>query len=64
MQSGETNGVEPRIREALLKAAPEGRITCPAARELAASLGVEPRVIGDACNRLKIKIKNCALGCF
>lgn len=64
MQRGETVPIEPRIREALLQAAPEGRITCPAARELAASLGVEPRVIGDACNQLKIKIKSCALGCF
>lgn len=56
--------VDPRIKEALLKAAPEGRITCSAARELAASLGVSPRVIGAACNQLKIKIKECALGCF
>ncbi|HHW41735.1 MAG TPA: hypothetical protein GXX19_11435 [Syntrophomonadaceae bacterium] len=59
-----TQEIDPRIREALLKAAPEGRITCPEARELADSLGVSPRVIGDACNRLKIKIKGCALGCF
>lgn len=64
MQCEETTGIEPRIREALLKAAPEGRITCPAARELAASLGVNPRVVGEACNKLKIKIKGCALGCF
>ncbi len=56
--------VEPRIKEALLKAAPEGRITCPAARELADTLGVSPAVIGAACNQLKIKIKECALGCF
>ncbi len=59
-----TPEVDPRIKEALLKAAPEGRITCPEARELADSLGVSPRVIGDACNQLKIKIKGCALGCF
>lgn len=56
--------VEPRIREALLQAAPEGRITCEAARKLAETLGVDPGQIGAACNRLNIKIKGCALGCF
>lgn len=56
--------LEPRIREAVLKAAPEGRITCPAARELAEQLGVDPGLIGAACNQLKIKIKACSLGCF
>ncbi len=56
--------LDPQVREAVLKAATEGRITCPAARELADRLGVDPGVIGDACNQLRIKIKGCALGCF
>ncbi len=56
--------LDPRVTEALLQAAPEGRITCPAARELAEQLGVDPGVIGQACNQLRIKIKGCTLGCF
>ncbi len=56
--------VEPRVKDAVLKAALEGRIDCPAARELADKLGVDPGVIGEACNQLGIKIKGCALGCF
>lgn len=56
--------LDPLVREAVLKAAIDGRITCPAAKELAEQLGVEPGVIGDACNQLRIKIKSCALGCF
>ncbi len=64
MKQGEVKDVDPRIKEALLKAAPEGKITCPEARKLAEALGVDPRVIGDACNALQIKIKDCALGCF
>ncbi|MDH7577050.1 MAG: hypothetical protein QHH75_04315 [Bacillota bacterium] len=64
MREEKMDEVEPRIKDALLKAAPEGRITCPAARELADALGVSPRVIGAACNQLRIKIKGCALGCF
>ncbi|MGB9791903.1 MAG: hypothetical protein ACPLTR_04910 [Thermacetogeniaceae bacterium] len=64
MRPCEGKDIDPRIREALLKAAPEGKITCPEARKLAETLGVDPKVIGDACNALKIKIKDCALGCF
>ena len=56
--------LDPRVREAVLKAASEGRITCPAARELADHLGVDPGLIGEACNQLGIKIKACVLGCF
>lgn len=63
-QNVESREIDPRIRDALLKAAPEGKITCPEARKLADSLGVDPKVIGDTCNRLKIKIRGCALGCF
>jgi hypothetical protein len=60
----EGNEIDPKIKEALLKAAPKGKITCPAARKLADNLGVRPKVIGDACNKLNIKIHGCALGCF
>jgi hypothetical protein len=56
--------LDPRVREAVLNAAPDGRIACSAARELADSLGVDPGVIGAACNQLRIKINSCALGCF
>ena len=56
--------LDPRVREAVLNAAADGLITCPAAMELADRLGVEPGVIGQACNQLRIKIKGCALGCF
>jgi len=56
--------LDPLVREAVLNAATEGRITCPAARELADRLGVDKGVIGQACNQLRIKIKGCDLGCF
>ncbi|CEO87564.1 conserved hypothetical protein [Syntrophaceticus schinkii] len=32
--------------------------------EIATSLGVEPKVVGEACNELNIKLYGCALGCF
>jgi hypothetical protein len=56
--------LDPLVRETVLQAATEGGITCPAARELADRLGVEPGVIGRACNQLGIKIRGCELGCF
>ncbi len=56
--------LDPRVREAVLKAAIDSRIDCAAARELAERLGVAPGVIGDACNQLRIQIKACVLGCF
>lgn len=64
MQNNEKSEVDSRIKDALLKAASDGKITCPAAMEIATSLGVEPKVVGDACNKLKIKLYGCALGCF
>lgn len=56
--------LEPRLVEALQKAAPGGKITCTAARRLAEELGVPARTVGEACNVLGIKITACELGCF
>lgn len=52
------------VLDEVKKAAPEGRISCAAAHALAAKLGVELIIIGKAADELKIKIKNCQLGCF
>ena len=64
MENKEKSEVDSRIKEALLKAASDGRITCPAAMEIATSLGVDPKVVGEVCNELNIKLYGCALGCF
>ncbi len=52
------------IKEAVRKAAVDGRLSCTAARRLAAELGVSPREIGRAADELRIKIFACELGCF
>ena len=41
-----------------------GRLPCAVAFRIAKELGVAPKVIGDAANRLNIKIAKCQLGCF
>jgi LAO/AO transport system kinase len=42
----------------------EGKITCSDARKIAEELGVPYKEVGKTANELKIKIKNCELGCF
>jgi molybdopterin-guanine dinucleotide biosynthesis protein len=42
----------------------DGRLTCAAARRIAEELKVPYNEVGAAANELKIKIKNCELGCF
>ncbi|MFZ5634469.1 MAG: hypothetical protein ACOY40_16675 [Bacillota bacterium] len=53
-----------KIRQAVLKAAENGRLSCTMARKLARELQVTPKEIGAACNELKVKICACELGCF
>jgi len=52
------------VLEALRRAAPDKRISCPRARALARELGVPARVLGRAADELGIKIYDCELGCF
>lgn len=56
--------IKPEILEAVKLAAKEGRLSCNQARKLAEELKVPVKVVGDAANELKIKIKACELGCF
>lgn len=55
---------EKNIEELLRKKSDEGRLTCSEARKIAEELGVEYKEVGKTANKLKIKIKNCELGCF
>lgn len=55
---------EDRILEAVKLAAKDGKLSCTMARKLAGELNVPVSAVGEACNRLKIKIKACELGCF
>jgi len=54
------NAVEQKIKASLVN----GKLPCAAAFKIAEDLRVSPREVGDAANRLKIKICNCRLGCF
>ena len=56
--------VDEKVTQAVLMTAKDGRLSCTAARKLAADLQVSPGKIGEACDLLKIKIHSCELGCF
>jgi len=49
---------------AVTKASGDGRLTCRKAHELEKELEVPLKEIGEVCNELNIRIKNCQLGCF
>ena len=53
-----------KIREAILAASIQNKLSCEKAHELTDTLHVSLHEIGKFCNELKIKIKDCKLGCF
>lgn len=54
------NELEKKIKSSLVN----GRLPCAIAFKIAKELKVSPRDVGDAANRLAVKISNCQLGCF
>ncbi len=52
--------LEKKIRESLV----DGKLPCPAAFKIAKDMQVTTGEIGETCNRLRIKVSACQLGCF
>ena len=40
------------------------KLGCAAAFEIADQFGIKPMEVGKICNKKKIRIGNCQLGCF
>ena len=53
-----------QLEKTVLERSKEGKIACKEALKIAESLSVSPAEVGQECNRLKIKIAGCQLGCF
>jgi LAO/AO transport system kinase len=53
-----------KIKQLLKERSVDSRIPCSTARKIAEELKVHYKEVGKAANELKIKIKNCELGCF
>jgi LAO/AO transport system kinase len=60
----ENTAKKKEIATLLRQRAESGRLTCAEARKIAEELKVPYAVVGSAANDLKIKIRNCELGCF
>jgi len=56
--------VPEHIAKAVMEAAPDKKITCPKARNLADELGVSYDYIGKVFDQLEVHIHACPLGCF
>ena len=52
------------LHDAIRLGLKDGRLPCPKAFEIAATLHVPIRQVGEACNQMAIKISHCQLGCF
>jgi LAO/AO transport system kinase len=53
-----------RIKEEVLKKSKNNIIFCKQCHEIADDLKVTLKEVGEAADELKIKIRNCQLGCF
>lgn len=58
-----TEGTQ-RLDAEIQKSMVDKKLPCAVAFRIARDMKVTPKQVGDACNRLKIKISNCQLGCF
>jgi hypothetical protein len=58
------NDREKALSNALLAEARDGSIACAQALALGERLGYRPQAVGEACDRLGLKIVACQLGCF
>ena len=53
-----------RVTDAIRKSGAKDTITCAQALCIAGDLSVDPILVGNALNKMRIKIRACQLGCF
>lgn len=58
------NNIDEKILQAVKEAGIDGKLSCGQAWALAEKLQVPRKIVGEAADQLKIKIKECQLGCF
>lgn len=56
--------MDEKVKKEIEKRVGSGSLTCAEARKIAEDLGVSYKVIRETADKLKIKITDCALGCF
>ncbi len=56
--------MEDKLEEKIKSSLVDGRLPCAVAFKIAKELKISPRDVGDAANRLSVKLSGCQLGCF
>ncbi len=56
--------IEKALEQEMRASLVNGRLPCAVAFRIAKKLKVSPKEVGNAANRLNIKISGCQLGCF
>jgi hypothetical protein len=62
--SGSQGDIGRALEEEMRASLVNGKLPCAVAFQIAKKLKVGPKQVGDAANRLGIKISSCQLGCF
>lgn len=52
------------LEEKIAASLVNGKLPCAVAFKVAKEQKVSPKEVGETCNKLKIKIVSCQLGCF
>jgi hypothetical protein len=58
------NEVDPALKKKIESQLVEGKLPCVAAFKIADEMKISRAQLGDAANKLGIKISACQLGCF
>jgi hypothetical protein len=56
--------VEDKLEEKIKSSLVDGQLPCAVAFKIAKEMKVSPRDVGDAADRLSVKLSSCQLGCF
>jgi len=62
--SGSQGDIGRALEEEMRASLVNGKLPCAVAFKIARKLKVSPKQVGNAANRLNIKISSCQLGCF
>ncbi len=56
--------MEDKLEEKIKSSLVDGQLPCAVAFKIAKEMKVSPRDVGDAADRLSVKLSSCQLGCF
>jgi hypothetical protein len=62
--SGSQGDIGRALEEEMRASLVNGKLPCAVAFKIARKLKVSPKQVGNAANKLNIKISSCQLGCF